>query len=130
MLISNLQIDVEGPVDEATVLNNIDRDWKYRRPNRITKEAVTFRDANNLQYFYAVIKSVEVDGKPKDDWVGKTIGYAGWGSYDDLIVDGGNYVLAPNEKKRESLHVPDFRNKGVNRAMRAPRNTEAIKESN
>ena len=129
MLVSNFQVTIEGPVTEEVVLSNIERDWGYRRPNRNTKEAVTFRDANDLQYYYPVIKSVDIDGKPNKEMIGKTIGYSGWGSYDDLIVDGGNYVLGwateEQEKLLTDLKIPNFRGKGINRLQRAPRNRDA-----
>ena len=134
MLISNLKVEVKGPVSEAVVLGNIERDWGYRRPDRSTKQAVTFRDANNLQYYYPVIVSVDVDGEPSKELIGKTIGYSGWGSYEDLIVDGGNYVLGwatdGQEKTLTDLGIPNFRGKGVNRLQRAPRNNAAKAESN
>ena len=133
MLVSNLQVTIEGPVTEEVVLSNIERDWGYRRPNRNTKEAVTFRDANDLQYYYPVIKSVDIDGKPNKEMIGKTIGYSGWGSYDDLIVDGGNYVLGwateEQEKLLTDLKIPNFRGKGINRLQRAPRNRDAKAEA-
>ena len=133
MLVSNLQVKIEGPVTEEVVLSNIERDWGYRRPNRNTKEAVTFRDANDLQYYYPVIESVEIDGKPNKEMIGKTIGYSGWGSYEDLIVDGGNYVLGwateEQEKLLTDLGIPNFRGKGINRLQRAPRNRDAKAEA-
>ena len=133
MLVSNLKVEIKGPVSEATVLDNIDRDWGYRRPNRNTKSAVTFRDANNLQYYYPVIVSVDIDGEPNKEMVGKTIGYSGWGSYEDLIVDGGNYVLGwatpEQEKTLTDLGIPNFRGKGVNRLQREPRNDAAKAEA-
>ena len=133
MLISNLKVQIKGPVPEATVLDNLERDWGYRSPNRNTKSAVTFRDANDLQYFYPVIVSVDVDGEPNKEMIGKTIGYSGWGYYEDLIVDGGNYVLGwatpEQEKLLTDLNIPNFRGKGVNRLQRAPRNEAAKAEA-
>jgi hypothetical protein len=108
----DLKFSTHGPIDEETVLNMIENDWGYRRNRRNTKETVTFKDSTNLQYFFARITKVIIDGKERPDLVGKVIGYCGTGEYQDLVVDGGAYTLS-GTSLTASDDIPNFRKLGV-----------------
>lgn len=131
--ISNLSFEILGPVSEDVALSKLANSWDgYSRPKRSSKDWVTFNDPNNLEYFIAVIKSVDVDGKPAPELKGKMIAYSGMGYYGDVIADGGSYTfrgadLTMKKAGKENLiDAPSFREIGVYKALSKKRNAHVI----
>ena len=104
----------ECKYSEDEVLDRVEKDWGVRRPNRNTKTNFSFYDADNLTYAIAIISS------PKE-YAGKIVGYSGVGEYQDLLVDGGTFVIGGNFSERENL--PDFRGNQVGFKVRGIRDT-------
>ena len=133
--VSNLTFEIKGPVSEDIMLNKLANDWEgYRRPKRSTKDHVTFNDANNLEYFIAVIKTTNVDGEPAPELKGKLIGYSGIAYYSDILADGGSYVFRGSDEtmknagKEVLIDAPSFRQNenSVYKALGETRNAYAI----
>lgn len=106
---------------ENEILDRLEKDWGVRRPNRNTKSTFSFYDADNLQYAMAVITS------PKE-YAGKIVGYSGVGEYDDLLVDGGTFVIGGKFSERTDL--PDFRGNQVGFRVRGVRDNYSESLSN
>tara|TARA_R100000808_G_C2148745_1_gene156963 strand:- start:291 stop:956 length:666 start_codon:yes stop_codon:yes gene_type:complete len=133
--VSNLTFEIKGPVSEDIMLDKLANDWEgYRRRKRSSKDHVTFNDPNHLEYFIAILKTANVDGKPAPELKGKLIGYSGIGYYDDILADGGSYVFRGSDEtmkkagKEVLIDAPSFRENenSVYRALASTRNAHAI----
>jgi hypothetical protein len=134
--ISNLTFDILGPVSEDVVLSKLFNSWDgYTRKKRSTSTVSTFKDADNLEYFIAIIKTVDVDGEPAPELKGKIIGHSGIGYYNDLVADGGSYVYRGADEtmrkagKENLIDTPSFRAykpNSVYEALGKARNAHAI----